>query len=219
MFEDRSQMSCPNEAAALPRAGNVSETREDEAGLYFPDISESAVHLEPASAKHDAFMYATFASTRIDELAITGWTEEQKEHFLRMQFEAQRQSYLVQTPEAEYSVICCGETSVGRLILERTATELHIVDIALLPQFRKQGIGSYLMKEILSEAAGTNKSVRLFVERFNPALRWYEQLGFRAVNGGPIYLEMVWQPACKNSEDNKAGVEPALVVGTRNVSD
>jgi hypothetical protein len=33
------------------------------------------------------------------------------------------------------------------------------------------------------------------VERFNPALQWYERLGFKVISGGQIYLEMVWQPS------------------------
>jgi hypothetical protein len=40
------------------------------------------------------------------------------------------------------------------------------------------------------------------VERFNPALRWYERLGFSVVNAGPIYLEMIWRPANAQSDVN-----------------
>ena len=73
--------------------------------------------------------------------------------------------------------------------------EIHIVDIALLPEFRGLGIGSRLMAAIMTEASQAAKAVSLHVERFNPALRWYERLGFSVVGSGPIYLEMVWRPA------------------------
>jgi ribosomal protein S18 acetylase RimI-like enzyme len=157
-------------------------------------ISERQVHLEPASPADEPFMYATFASTRTEELAATGWSDEQKEQFLRMQFEAQRQSYLQQVPDAEYSVVRCEEIAVGRLIIERTPTEVHIVDIALLTQFRRQGIGSVLMGSIFHEAEKAGKPVRLFVEKFNGALPWYERMGFEVVSTGPIYFEMIWRP-------------------------
>ena len=140
-------------------------------------------------------MYATFASARTEELAVTGWSDEQKEQFLRLQFEAQRQAYLRDLPDAEYSVIRCGTAAVGRLIMERTPTEVHIVDIALLTEFRRQGIGSVLMGRIFNEAEKAGKPVRLFVEKFNPALRWYERMGFETMRAGPIYLEMVRRPA------------------------
>jgi ribosomal protein S18 acetylase RimI-like enzyme len=154
------------------------------------EVNPSDVHLIQASPADEAFMYATFANTRVEELGITGWSDEQKEHFLRMQFEAQRLSYLRDLPDAEYSVIYCGATAVGRLIVERTPVEIHIVDIALLTQFRKLGIGSILMSRIFEEAKQTGESVRLFVEKFNPALHWYERMGYKVLSTGPVYLEM-----------------------------
>jgi ribosomal protein S18 acetylase RimI-like enzyme len=157
-------------------------------------VSNRSISLDPVSAADEPVLYQTFASTRADEMALTGWSEEQKESFLRMQYEAQRSSYLMQIPDAEYSVIRCDGKAVGRLIVERGKREIHLVDIALLPEFRAKGIGSTLMEAILMEARLGAKTVRLHVERFNPALHWYERLGFEAVNGGPIYLEMVWRP-------------------------
>jgi ribosomal protein S18 acetylase RimI-like enzyme len=210
-------VSTPWELTQAAHSVEISEAGKAIDG-NLPVISEREIHLEPASAADESFLYATFASTRTQELEITGWGEEQKEQFLRMQFKAQRESYLTQTPDAEYSVVKCGEIAVGRLIIERTAEEIHIVDIALLTQFRKQGIGSILMERILQEAMEAGKSVRLFVERFNPALRWYEQLGFGAVSGGPIYLEMVWRPG--SAEPARHGSEVAEVaVGSGDVSD
>ena len=183
-------MSIPQELTHAAHSAEMSKAADVTDGSLLV-VSEREIYLEPASHADESFMYATFASTRTEELAITGWSEEQKEQFLRMQFEAQRQSYLHDLPDAEYSVIRCGSTAVGRLIVERTPSEVHIVDIALLTQFRKQGIGSILMRRIIAEAEQTGKSVRLFVEKFNPALHWYERMGFKVLSTGPIYLEMV----------------------------
>jgi ribosomal protein S18 acetylase RimI-like enzyme len=155
--------------------------------------TEPDVNLRQANSSDDGFFYEAFASTRIDELAVTGWSEERKEMFLRMQFEAQRQSYVRDLPGAEYSVVYFGTNAVGRLIVERTDAEIHIVDIAILTEFRKRGIGSILMDRILREAMQTRKSVRLFVEKFNPALSWYQRMGFQVTNTGPIYSELIWR--------------------------
>ena len=164
-------------------------------------LSTSSVKLDPVSNSDQDFLYKVFASTRREEVALTGWGAEQQESFLRMQFEAQRKSYLMQLPEAEYWVINYAGAAVGRLIVERTPQEIHIVDIAVLPEFRYQGIGSTLMAEIMREAAQNAKSVRLFVERFNPALRWYERLGFNVITSEPIYLEMIWRPGCSGGRE------------------
>lgn len=145
-------------------------------------------------AEHEPFLYALFATTRADELALTNWSAEQKETFLRMQFAAQRQSYGTQFPDAERSIILHNGTPVGRLLLDRTADELHIVDIALTPEHRNRGIGSAILAGLQAEAVATGKSIRLYVERFNPALRWYERLGFENTSSSEIYLEMIWRP-------------------------
>jgi ribosomal protein S18 acetylase RimI-like enzyme len=171
-----------------------------------PYIGVPAITLDPILASDEPFLYRTFASTRAEEMALTGWNAEQQEAFLRMQYDAQRRSYLMQLPEAKYWVIRYDGAAVGRLIVERTAEEIHVVDIALLPEFRKRGIGSTLMESIIKEASQAAKTVRLHVERFNPALCWYERLGFCMVNTGPIYLEMVWRARQVDVQEPSFGV-------------
>lgn len=173
--------------------GLVSRVSRDKSQLT-SGISIQEITLDPVRPSDESFLYQTYASTRTEEMALTGWTAEQQESFLRMQYDAQRRSYRMQLPEAEYRLIRCDQVAVGRLIIDRTPAEIHIVDIALLPEFRKRGIGSILMWAIMKEASQAAKTVRLHVERFNPALHWYERMGFSAVSSGPIYLEMVWRP-------------------------
>jgi len=60
----------------------------------------------------------------------------------------------------------------------------------LLPAHRNQGTGSALLNDILAEATAVTQPVRLHVERFNPARRLYERLGFTVIGEGPIYLEL-----------------------------
>jgi len=204
------------------RQPSLAITADDNVG-YRPVITSSDITLDPACDSDEPFLYRTYASTRTEEMALTGWNAEKQEAFLRMQYEAQRRSYRMHIPDAQYLVIRRGNASLGRLIIERTAEEIHIVDIALLTQFRRQGIGSTLMEGILGEAAEFGKSVRLFVERFNPALQWYERLRFGVVSTGPIYLEMVWRPSPAEPPRPKSQLSDSeaarAAVGSCNVSD
>lgn len=169
-------------------------------------VSGSEIRLEPVCPSDEDVLYETFASTRAEEMALTGWNADQQEGFLRMQYEAQRRSYLLQMPEAEYFVIRRGDAALGRLIVERRPQEIHILDIAVLPQFRSQGVGSYLMAELMKETEAAAKALTLHVERFNPALRWYERLGFTMTGSGPIYLEMAWRAGTKVQSSGDAEV-------------
>ena len=76
----------------------------------------------------------------------------------------------------------------------RDPTELKIIDIALLPEFRRAGIGSKLLTQLLVEAAITGVPVRIYVEVFNPAMRLYERLGFVRIASTGVYYQMEWRP-------------------------
>jgi ribosomal protein S18 acetylase RimI-like enzyme len=67
------------------------------------------------------------------------------------------------------------------------------MDIALLPEYCNRGIGTTLLRGLQSEAAAAGKPLRIHVERFSPALRLYERLGFRQIDDRGVYLFMEWK--------------------------
>jgi ribosomal protein S18 acetylase RimI-like enzyme len=78
------------------------------------------------------------------------------------------------------------------------------MDIALLSEFRKQGIGTVLLQNILAEAAENSLPVTIHVERFNPALKLYQRLGFSIAEDKGVYLFMRWS-ATRKEEHETAG--------------
>lgn len=142
-------------------------------------------------ADHDrAFLEGLYRSTRMEELAVLAWSEDQKTEFLRGQFEAQTRSWDVQFPDAERTIILVDGQPAGRLYLDHRDDEIRVVDIALLPEYRGQGIGRSLLEEVLEQAAARGVVVRIHVEKGNPALRLYRRLGFRVVNDAGVYWLM-----------------------------
>lgn len=108
--------------------------------------------LRPMQTADQAFSYQVYASTRLKEMALLDWSPEQKEAFLRMQFEAQARSYRIQFPQARYEVILLDDVPAGRLITNRISEELLLIDIALLPDFRGNGVGSEIIRKLQAEA-------------------------------------------------------------------
>lgn len=133
------------------------------------------------------FLFRVYASTREDELSQTDWGDEQKLDFLNMQFNAQHKQYMENYPGKEFSIILFNDTPVGRLYLNRGNKEIRIVDIAVLKEFRGQGIGSSLLNGILKEGHSTNKVVSIHVEKYNPALSLYRRLGFQVTADREVY--------------------------------
>lgn len=81
----------------------------------------------------------------------------------------------------------------------RDSEQLLVVDLALLPPFRGQGIGTALLRSLLEESTRTGLPARVHVEEFNRARSLYERLGFRLVSASPPYLLMEWMPAADPS--------------------
>ena len=154
----------------------------------------ATLSLRPARSEDEEFLYEVYANTREEEMAQTGWDEAQKESFLRMQFNAQHAYYREQFPDAEYSVILSGDGPVGRLYVDRRDDEIRIIDIALLAENRRNGVGGVLLKELIEEATAAGKPIQIHVERNNPALGLYTRLGFVETGDTGVYLLMKWSP-------------------------
>lgn len=135
------------------------------------------------------FLLRLYWTTRADEMAmVTDWTDEQKEQFVRMQFQAQHAWYQEHYGDAQFELILADGIPAGRLYVHRRATEIRLVDISLLPEYRNGGIGTALLRELFAESAAMGKPVTIHVEKYNPAMRLYERLGFVPIADRGVYL-------------------------------
>jgi ribosomal protein S18 acetylase RimI-like enzyme len=158
------------------------------------ELAVQGISFRPIGADDRSFLYHVYASTREEELAVTGWSAVQKEAFLMMQFKAQHTDYQEHYPQAAFLVILRQGQPIGRLYLDRRLDTLRIIDIALLPQYRGQGVGTTILEAILSEGQRLGLPVSIHVERFNPAQRLYRRLGFRQVADRGVYYLMEKTP-------------------------
>lgn len=155
----------------------------------------SSVVLRPVTPADEEFLVSVYASTRAEELALTGWTDEQKSQFCRMQFMGQDAHYRGNYPTAQFDVILQGDVPIGRLYVDRWEKEIRIMDIAMLPEHRGNGIATQLLQTLQEEAAAAGKRLSIHVERMNRALRLYERLNFKLVEDKGVYLLLDWDPA------------------------
>jgi ribosomal protein S18 acetylase RimI-like enzyme len=156
--------------------------------------SGRVVALRRATAEDYEDLLRVYASTRAGELAqVTWWNDEQKLAFCRMQYDSQKSEYEANYPNCEYSVILLDGRTAGRIWISRDEEEIHLLDIALLPEAQKQGIGAALVGALIEEARADGKRLRHMVFVMNTdALRFYERLGFRVVEDLGAYKHMRW---------------------------
>jgi ribosomal protein S18 acetylase RimI-like enzyme len=149
-----------------------------------------AATLRPVTAQDEEFLYSVYASTRQEELGGVDWAEEQKAAFVRQQFSAQNQHYRENYTGATYDVIEVDGRPAGRLYVARWEDEIRIMDIALLPEYRGGGTGTSLLRQLLDEAGSTGRRVSIHVEKWNPARRLYDRLGFIEIADRGVYVLM-----------------------------
>ncbi|MFL6197790.1 MAG: GNAT family N-acetyltransferase [Thermoanaerobaculia bacterium] len=155
----------------------------------------SVVTLRPIREEDLEFLLRLYATTRADEMAmVTDWSDEQKEWFIRMQFQAQHAWYREHYGDAQFDLILIDGVPAGRLYVHRRAKEIRLVDISLMPELRGKAIGSALLRELMAEAEATVKPLTIHVEKYNPAMRLYLRLGFKPIEDRGPYDLMEWKP-------------------------
>jgi len=154
----------------------------------------ASITLRPVNPDDNEFLVEVYGSTRAEELALTPWTNEEREAFIRWQFAAQQEHYAKHYPGANHDIIMFDGRKTGRLYVARLGEEIRIVDITLLPVERNAGIGSYLIRQLLDEADRTSKITRIYVEELNPSLSLFTRLGFSPSKQEGIHLLMQRTP-------------------------
>jgi ribosomal protein S18 acetylase RimI-like enzyme len=128
------------------------------------------------------FAAALYASTRAEELAPLPWPAEVKQAFLAQQHAAQHAHYRQHYRAMEAMIVERRQAAIGRLYLYEMPSEIRIVDIALIPEARRQGIGAALLRDLFAQAAPRGKSITIHVEKNNPARTLYARLGFEILD-------------------------------------
>ena len=162
----------------------------------FETAGGRAFSLRRATVEDYEDLVRVYASERAAELEqVTWWDDAQKLDFCRSQYGAQKLEYDARYPDAEYDVILVEGRTAGRIWVGRGEEEIRLLDIALLPEFRGQGIGAVLVGALIEEARSAGKRLRHMVFVLNEhARRFYERHGFRVFEEVGGYLHMEWKP-------------------------
>lgn len=153
--------------------------------------------LRPQVKEDYAFLTRLYVSIRWHEVQrVEQWDDAMRLAFLEDQYSKQHRHYTAHYTRSDFMIIEQNGEAIGRLLLDRGhVTDLRVVDIALLPQARGQGMGQAFLAAIQDEARSEGKKVSIHVEQENPAKRLYNRMGFRDISQTGPYWLLEWEPA------------------------
>jgi ribosomal protein S18 acetylase RimI-like enzyme len=137
----------------------------------------------------DKFLFNLFYDVRAREFTDAGIPLAQLMPILELQHKAQIYSYSNEFPSATNSIIVFNEKCVGRILIQKNEKSAHLIDIAILQEFRGKGLGSFLINKMKSEC----DQIRLSVYAANIlAIKFYEKHLFQISKNDVMYLNMEW---------------------------
>lgn len=142
----------------------------------------------PAVADDEPFLRELYATTRPD---LAGWDEASHKAFVDLQLRAQRHEWETAFPRSADELILLDGRPVGRLWVAWLANACVLVDMILLPEFRRAGLGTQLVGGVLAEADRRGVPARLTVDRANgPSLAFCARLGFVETGGDDVFVRL-----------------------------
>lgn len=141
--------------------------------------------LRPATADDFDFAWRLFKLTmQASIVAVWGaWDEKHWYPFFHGHFDP------VQT-----QIVVVDGQDVGIVRVEERLDEVWLDTVEIAPQHQGLGLGSAIVRSILTEAWHRGRAVGLQVNRANRARTLYERLGFVEVDGTPTHHLMRAEP-------------------------
>ena len=159
-------------------------------------------------ASDDTFLYDVFVTTWQSEVAALP-NQNLAQHVLRIQHIAQERRFASGFPGHERYVVLADGEPAGRLYVDQSGQDIALLDLTLLPGFRGRGIGSAVVRDLLTAAGREDRKVTLRVpRRQHRATDFYTRLGFRLVSVDDVDNFFDWEPVTvAQREDSAAELE------------
>jgi len=158
-------------------------------------VPGDTVRRRQATPEDASFQLALFCAHTTGALRLGGLPETMIENLLAMQYRSRANSYRNQFPEARWSIVESADGPIGELIEHDEADAIYVVDIALLPDQQRRGIGSALIRALMADGAARGGVRALVLVSNEASRRMFRGLGFAETwDDGAAHVELRWRP-------------------------
>ena len=142
--------------------------------------------LKPADQHHDFELARRIHHAAYKDVIIRqfgAWDEHKQDNFFRSGWES-----------APSQIITLEGEAIGILCVETLSDHIFLLEIQLLPEWQKRGVGSQLIQEQMQRAKQLRLTLRLRVLRLSTAHKLYQRLGFLSTSSTAMHRYMEWIP-------------------------
>ena len=135
----------------------------------------------------EPFLRRLIMGTVEGQLGAAAWAPDMREIILNLQYHARRQAIRSRFPDGESRMILVDGSEAGWLHVAELREETRLVEIMVLDEYRGQGIGTAVLRDLVARAKAAGKPVRLSVDARNAgAMQLYERIGFRLTGSDEV---------------------------------
>jgi ribosomal protein S18 acetylase RimI-like enzyme len=95
---------------------------------------------------------------------------------------------------APHEIVECDGLPVGYVCVEDRPDLVYLRELVLLPEFHNRGIGTAVLRQVLSRAEGRGVPVQLQTLHANRAAALYRRLGFYEIGRTETHILFEWLP-------------------------
>jgi len=106
--------------------------------------------------------------------------------------------YFMNWVPVAFDIVMCEGQPCGYMRVEVQPQNIHIEELVIHPHFQNQGIGSFLLRQVMKQAEERLVPVRLRTHHSNRALRLYQRFGFEEFDRTDTHTLLQWKPPSDN---------------------
>jgi ribosomal protein S18 acetylase RimI-like enzyme len=149
--------------------------------------------VRPATPSDAAFEETLYRSTRADLLQLDA-APAMVEQLLAMQWQVHRDGLRSAFPDAHAWIVLQQTVPVAQFVVLASPSGQHLLELIVLPQVRRQGLGRQILLQLQRGAADAGQSLTLRVAHNNAAARkLYVSLGFQSREDSAALDFMTWR--------------------------
>jgi RimJ/RimL family protein N-acetyltransferase len=154
-------------------------------------MASTVVATRPVTSEDASLLYEVFVTGE-----AAAWTamlpNVDNGPVLQRMFAGRQAEYSSQFPEAQHHVIVIDGEPAGQVRWAERDADVQIVDIGLLPSYRRRGAAAAVYTRLIEHARRVRKPVRSTVTKLNePSVALHHRLGFRVESENDTHYFLV----------------------------